>query len=36
MLGENLAASGGRTLAALGLAKLTRTELATLLENGFA
>jgi opine dehydrogenase len=36
MLGENLAASGGRTLAALGLAKLTPTELATLLENGFA
>ncbi len=35
MLGENLAASGGRTLEALGIAHLTHTELTALLENGF-
>ena len=34
MLGEDLAASGGRTLEALGLAGLTRPQLAALLENG--
>ena len=35
MLGEDLAGSGGRTLAALGLASLDRVHLAALLEEGF-
>jgi opine dehydrogenase len=36
MLGEDLAASGGRTLEALGLAELPRADLTALLQNGFA
>lgn len=36
MIGEDLAASGGRTLEALDLAGLSRDAFAALLENGFA
>ncbi len=36
MLTEDLAASGGRTLEALGLAALSRAQLSALLETGFA